>query len=239
MAHTVHAAGCIIQRREKGKALFLLLKSQKGVWGFPKGKKDGNENERDTALRELREETEIEDLFFIPGFRRALHYKIIKNGHRIKKTVTLFGCETPERRVRISSEHAAYAWLSHRDALARLPFEDLKHALKQFHIYIARKHRLLEVELALWNMLRRVPKGKVITYRRAARALGISARETGALAALNYDRRVPCHRMVHADGHPGGYNRGVKNKISLLRKEGVKFRGSGSTLRVEKSDILY
>ena len=30
---------------------------------------------------------------------------------------------------------------------------------------------------------------------------------------------VPCHRVIKSDGTPGGYARGTKKKIEMLRKE--------------------
>ena len=35
---------------------------------------------------------------------------------------------------------------------------------------------------------------------------------------------MPCHRVVRADGAIGGYARGQKVKIALLKKEGVKIK---------------
>jgi O6-methylguanine-DNA--protein-cysteine methyltransferase len=33
--------------------------------------------------------------------------------------------------------------------------------------------------------------------------------------------KVPCHRVVRSDGTPGGYARGTRVKIVLLRREGA------------------
>jgi len=46
-----------------------------------------------------------------------------------------------------------------------------------------------------------------------------AARAVGAILSKNYDRRIPCHRVVRADGSLGGYNRGVMRKEKILRRE--------------------
>ena len=34
--------------------------------------------------------------------------------------------------------------------------------------------------------------------------------------------KIPCHRIIKSDGRIGGYNKGVREKVVLLKKEGVK-----------------
>jgi O6-methylguanine-DNA--protein-cysteine methyltransferase len=41
------------------------------------------------------------------------------------------------------------------------------------------------------------------------------------LSNKNRDPEIACHRVVHSDGKSGGFNRGIKEKIKILRKEGV------------------
>jgi len=75
-----------------------------------------------------------------------------------------------------------------------------------------------------YKVLRKVPKGKVTTYKALARKLGTKAyRAVGN--AMNRNPRaphVPCHRVVCSDGSVGGFASGTKKKILMLRKEGVK-----------------
>ena len=69
-----------------------------------------------------------------------------------------------------------------------------------------------------------IPRGSVMTYGEVARRAGQpgAARAVGNIMHNNPDtKRVPCHRVVRADGTPGGYARGTKTKIALLRREGV------------------
>ncbi len=74
----------------------------------------------------------------------------------------------------------------------------------------------------------KIPRGKTMTYGEVARRAGRpgAARAVGNIMHNNPDtKKVPCHRVVRADGTPGGYAWGIKRKIALLRREGaIPFR---------------
>jgi len=74
-----------------------------------------------------------------------------------------------------------------------------------------------------YSLLARVPKGKVTTYKAIAEALNCKAyRAVGNAMNKNpYAPRVPCHRVIAADGCLGGFASGVKKKAAMLRREGV------------------
>ncbi len=90
----------------------------------------------------------------------------------------------------------------------------------------------------LCSVVRRVPKGKVTTYGIIAKKIGINPRAVAASLRKNFDRSIPCHRVVYSDGKIGGYNRGIKNKIALLKKEGIKIK-NGKIIEFEKVLFNY
>lgn len=73
------------------------------------------------------------------------------------------------------------------------------------------------------EVVRNIPRGKVLTYKEVALAAGRpkAFRAVGNILNKNRDRGIPCHRVVRSDGGIGGYNRGQKNKIKLLKEEGA------------------
>ena len=73
------------------------------------------------------------------------------------------------------------------------------------------------------NVVRNIPKGKTMTYKEVARRAKSprAFRAVGSIMAKNFDPSIPCHRVIKSDGTFGNYNRGIKNKIKLLRKEGA------------------
>jgi methylated-DNA-[protein]-cysteine S-methyltransferase len=71
----------------------------------------------------------------------------------------------------------------------------------------------------------RIPFGQLRTYGEMASRAGNdrAARATGnALGSNPIPIVVPCHRVVRAGGHLGGYTGGIERKIRLLGIEGVR-----------------
>ncbi|HIH17959.1 MAG TPA: MGMT family protein [Nanoarchaeota archaeon] len=91
----------------------------------------------------------------------------------------------------------------------------------------------------VYTLLKKVPKGKVTTYKALARACGLHPREVGRILSKNpYAPQVPCHRVVRTDGSIGGYTWKGKQapgrKAEMLKREGVEFlRG-----RVVKANLF-
>ena len=76
-------------------------------------------------------------------------------------------------------------------------------------------------------MVKRIKKGEVLTYKEVAKKAKnpLAWRAVGNILNKNKDPSVPCHRVVRSDKRVGGYNKGKKEKIKLLKKEGVKIKG--------------
>lgn len=66
-----------------------------------------------------------------------------------------------------------------------------------------------------------IPRGKTLSYKEVAVKAGKSKayRAVGNILNKNYDPEIPCHRVIKYNGSPGGYNKGIKEKISILEKE--------------------
>ena len=80
-------------------------------------------------------------------------------------------------------------------------------------------------EQKVLNLVKKVPKGKVTTYRAIAEQLGYKglARVVGhALKKNRFLVIIPCHRVVKSDQRLGGYKNGVEKKLHLLLNEGIK-----------------
>jgi len=73
------------------------------------------------------------------------------------------------------------------------------------------------------NIVRKIPKGKILTYQKVAQLAGFPRawRAVGNVLNKNKNSKIPCHRVIRSDGKIGGYREGIKKKITLLRKEGV------------------
>jgi len=130
------SAGAVIFRKEEGKIYYLLLHYEMGHWGFPKGHIEKGESLEQTVRREVKEETGIEDIEILSGFKKWIKYFYKLKDKNIFKIVTYLLAETKQRKVKISYEHKGYAWLSYNDALNRLTFKNSKEILKKANNYL-------------------------------------------------------------------------------------------------------
>ena len=85
----------------------------------------------------------------------------------------------------------------------------------------------------IYDLLKKVPKGKVTTYKILAEAAGTNAYRAVGRAMnknpygiLNCQGKnmVPCHRVVASNGNLHGFAHGLKKKKELLEKEGIKIK---------------
>lgn len=75
----------------------------------------------------------------------------------------------------------------------------------------------------------KIPKGETRTYKDIAEKLCASPRAVAKILSQNpHPIKIPCHRVIRADGRIGGYTfkgkRKDEMKIKLLKKEGVKIK---------------
>jgi AraC family transcriptional regulator of adaptative response/methylated-DNA-[protein]-cysteine methyltransferase len=80
-------------------------------------------------------------------------------------------------------------------------------------------------QLQVWRALLRVPAGAVVTYRGLGELLGVprAARAVGGAVGDNpVAWLIPCHRVIRADGAPGGYRWGSPRKQAMLAWEAAR-----------------
>ena len=78
------------------------------------------------------------------------------------------------------------------------------------------------------KLVRKIPKGKVTTYKEIGKALKRKVQIYRAVGRALHDNKcpiiIPCHRVVKSDGSIGGYSGGIKKKTELLKKEGITIK---------------
>ena len=82
--------------------------------------------------------------------------------------------------------------------------------------------KLTKFQKKVYNIVSKIPRGKVLTYKEVARLAGSprAFRAVGNTLNKNPFKEVPCHRVIRSDGKTGGYARGTEEKIKILRNEG-------------------
>lgn len=131
------SAGAVVFHRGKKTEYLLLLST---YWGFPKGRIEPGEDERTAALREIKEETDL-DATIVDGFRVVDDYWYQRNGKRIFKQAIYFVAEVSSRAAKISHEHEDLAWLTFDAALARLDFVGLRDLLSQANAFVLKPNK--------------------------------------------------------------------------------------------------
>ena len=129
------SCGAVVFR--KGRDVeYLLLHYEAGHWDYVKGQVEPSETERDTVMRELKEETSIEDAPFFEGFREEISYFYRREGKTILKKVVFFLLEAKQSEVRLSYEHIGYEWLTFQKAMERLTFSNARKVLTMAHDFL-------------------------------------------------------------------------------------------------------
>ena len=128
------SCGAVIFRRHSGNVEYLLIKNRKGNnWGFPKGHMEVHEDERQTAVREVREETGL-NIQPLDGFRTISEYH--PKG-RITKQVIFFVAEMPGENIVIQkSEIERFIWADYSLAVKTVRFNNDKKVLAQARSWI-------------------------------------------------------------------------------------------------------
>jgi bis(5'-nucleosidyl)-tetraphosphatase len=134
------SAGVIVFHRAAAGCQFLLLRSKltrRPLWEFPKGGVQEGETLQQAALRELREETGLEEehVRLLSDFETTEDYRFIAGAGaektHIRKRVTYFLAESLRTEVTISpTEATRFAWLSFEEARQKLRYKARRRMLE-------------------------------------------------------------------------------------------------------------
>lgn len=110
----------------------LVIKHNQGHYGFPKGHVEANETEYETAIREVKEETNI-DAKIIDGFREYITYSPKEN---VIKDVIYFIGEALTFDLRNQEEEVSKCmFITIDEALNFITFDDEKNLFKKAIIF--------------------------------------------------------------------------------------------------------
>lgn len=125
------SAGAVVFRTaERGIRLFVLLLNA-GKWDFPKGNMEDGETELQTVIREVGEETGLNRITIVPGFRKVIEYFYRRDDKNIHKRVVYLLAEAGDDQVKISFEHQGFGWFPYSEAVARASYENTKMLLAE------------------------------------------------------------------------------------------------------------
>lgn len=120
------SCGAIVELDEK---ILIIQQKKSGTFGFPKGHMLPGETETETAIREVKEETNI-DIEVFKDKRYSLSY--IQNGN-INKEVVYF-LAVPKKDFKLSKQEAEISnifWIDKEKVSDTLTYENLKNIWNQ------------------------------------------------------------------------------------------------------------
>ena len=129
------SAGAVVFRETDDGREYLLLQNA-GRWDFPKGGVERGEKELETVLREVAEETGLNDLSMVPGFRKVIEYFYRRDKKTIHKQVVYLLARTTDERVKISFEHQGFGWFSYHGAVERASYDNSKKTLAEAEKFV-------------------------------------------------------------------------------------------------------
>ena len=114
---------------------YLIIKSTNGDYGLPKGRMEENESEIQTAIRELKEETNIE-VEVIDGFRHQIEYKLRRYKDTVKQVIYFLGKCINNDIICQESEVSLAKFMTLDEALKVLTFDTAKNLIKEAEKFI-------------------------------------------------------------------------------------------------------
>ena len=133
-AHRETSAGGVVFRRERGAPLFLLIRDSYANWGFPKGHLENGERAEDAAVREVREETGLDELT-LRGMIETIDWHFRFRGRLIHKVCHFYLMETTQATT--APQHAegitACQWSAFGEATEAISYANARQVLRRAH----------------------------------------------------------------------------------------------------------
>jgi 8-oxo-dGTP pyrophosphatase MutT (NUDIX family) len=128
------SAGGVVFRLEDGQPRFLLIRDSYSNWGFPKGHLERDEPAQSAAVREVQEETGLDDVE-TRGSIETIDWYFRFRGRLIHKVCHFFLMESasdqtnPQRAEGIT----ACRWVSYEEAAELISYANARQVLKRAH----------------------------------------------------------------------------------------------------------
>lgn len=122
---------------------FVIIRGKKGFYGFPKGHVEAGETEKETALREIWEETGLR-VQIIDGFRTEDEHPLIREGEpdAIKKIIYFAAVYKDQEPRPQEGEITEIRLLTFSEAMEAFQFESSKRILNEAAAFLREKQIL-------------------------------------------------------------------------------------------------
>lgn len=135
---TEKSCGAVVFTVINNSVKYVIVESIEGYFGFPKGHVEKNETEKETALREIREETGL-NIDIIDGFKTEDLHTFTLNGETRMKHVVYFlaqySNQSPSAQI---SELNSINIIDFDSAISIFQFESSKRILSEANEFITK-----------------------------------------------------------------------------------------------------
>lgn len=127
----------VVLKGEQNKFLMLEREETKNDWTFAKGHAEEGETPKETAMRELEEETGIKEIEILDLPLIHEEYEIVSHSEKRLKINDYFIGFVKDKNVKIEKEEIqSYKWVTFEEALNSFQHESRKQVLKETQKYI-------------------------------------------------------------------------------------------------------
>lgn len=132
------SCGAVVYQFQDDQLYLLILKMRKGHYSIPKGHVENQESEEETALREIKEETNLK-VKIDTNFREVITYFPFEG---VSKEVVFFVAKYIDGEVKEQESEVEKAmWLNIEDALNILTHKSDQEVVKKAIQYITKEHK--------------------------------------------------------------------------------------------------
>ena len=131
------SCGAIVYKNENNELKFLLVHQSNGHYSFPKGHVEENETETETALREIKEETNL-DVEIDSNFRHQITY-LVESKNIMKDAVYFVAIPKTNDLIPQEGEILNCEWYNYEEVLEKLEFDNIKEVFENAYKYIKNK----------------------------------------------------------------------------------------------------
>lgn len=127
------SCGAVIYKYIDNELFILLLKHNLGHWSFAKGHVEDSETEQETAIREIKEETNL-DVTINSDFRYVITYSPYEGA--IKDVIYFLATTNSDNIKAQQSEISEIKWFKYEDAISMITYEDDRKVLMKAIEYL-------------------------------------------------------------------------------------------------------
>jgi bis(5'-nucleosidyl)-tetraphosphatase len=136
-----NSCGAVVFTRHNGKIQYVIIQSLEGYYGFPKGHMEGIEEEEETALREIYEETGLR-VRILDEFKTSDEHPI-PNKEGVIKRIIYFLAEYEDQEIQFQKEELLGASLmNYEEALSAFQFDSSKRILTEANSYLCKLYNM-------------------------------------------------------------------------------------------------